>query len=63
MGFLETIVARLKEPSSYAALASVLAMVGVNVDPGLWQAIVVAATGVSGLAAFFLSEKGAAASE
>ena len=57
---MSTLIARLREPSSYAALAAVLAAVGVNVEPGLWQAVVGAATGLSGLAGFFLAEKGAA---
>ncbi len=48
---------RLKEPSSYAALAAVLAMIGVNIDAELWQYAVGAASALAGIAGFFLSEK------
>ena len=50
------IMHRLKEPSSYAALAGVLAMVGVTVPVDLWQNIVMLACGVSGVVGFFMSE-------
>lgn len=52
------LVARLKEPSSYAALAAVLAMVGVNIDAELWQYVVGAVSALAGIAGFFLAEKG-----
>lgn len=52
---------RLKEPSSYAALAAVLAMVGVNIDAELWQYVVGAASAIAGIAGFFLGERGAPA--
>ncbi len=55
---MRSFVARLKEPSSWAAVAAALAALGVSVDPGLWQQIAAAGTGCSGLAAFFLKEKG-----
>lgn len=55
---MRAFIDRLKEPSSYAALAAVLAMVGVNVDPGLWQYFVAALTGLAGIAGFFAKEKG-----
>ena len=53
---MNNIMHRLKEPSSYAALAGVLAMVGVTVPVDLWQNIVMLACGASGVVGFFLSE-------
>ena len=53
---MNNIMHRLKEPSSYAALAGVLAMVGVTVPVDLWQNIVMLACGVSGVVGFFMSE-------
>ena len=49
---------RLKEPSSYAAIAAVLALAGVNIDTELWQYIVGAASALAGIAGFFIGEKG-----
>lgn len=53
-------IARLKEPSTWAAIFAALAAVGVNVDSGLVQQITLAGAGVSGLLAFFLPERGQA---
>jgi len=50
------IIDRLREPSSYAALAGVLAMVGVTVPVDLWQNIVMLACGAAGVVGFFMSE-------
>ena len=50
------IINRFKEPSSYAALAGVLAMVGISVPVELWQNIVMLAFGASGVIGFFMSE-------
>lgn len=49
---------RFTEPSSYAALAAVLALVGVNIDAELWQYVVGALTAVAGIIGFFMTEKG-----
>jgi uncharacterized membrane protein YccC len=51
------ILNRFKEPSSYAALAAVLAMIGISIPVDLWQNIIMIACGVSGVAGFFMSEK------
>ena len=51
------IINRFKEPSSYAALAGVLAMVGISIPIELWQNIVMLACGASGVVGFFMSEK------
>lgn len=54
---MQAILARFKEPSSYAALTGVLALVGINVDPGLMQQISTALAAIAGIAGFFLKEK------
>jgi uncharacterized membrane protein YccC len=51
------ILDRFKEPSSYAALAGVLAMIGVTIPVDLWQNIIMIACGASGVVGFFMSEK------
>ena len=51
------IIDRFKEPSSYAALAGVLAMIGVTIPVDLWQNIIMIACGASGVVGFFMSEK------
>jgi hypothetical protein len=53
---MKTLVKRLKEPSSWAAIFAALAAVGLNLDPGLIQNITAAGAGISGLVAFFLPE-------
>jgi hypothetical protein len=58
MNKLKNLVERLKEPSSWAAIASAMLALGISVDPGLWQHLALAGTGVSGLLAFFMGEKG-----
>ena len=51
------LIKRLREPSSYAALTGVLALIGVNVDPGLMQNISTGLAALAGVAGFFLGEK------
>jgi hypothetical protein len=53
------IINRLKEPSTYAGLAALLAAFGLNVEPGILQAVVAMATGLAGLASILLGEKSA----
>lgn len=60
MNTIRYLAERGKESGSYAGIAAILAVVGFNVDPGLWQAIVGAATGACGLAAVLLKDRGAA---
>jgi hypothetical protein len=60
MGVLAFLVARLKEPSSYAGLGAVLAALGVHVDDALLQAAVQLLVAAGGLAAVLLPEKSAA---
>ena len=54
---MKHLIARFREPSSYAALAGVLAMVGVMIPADLWQNIVMTACGIAGVMGFVLSEK------
>ena len=63
MNKLKSLVSRLKEPSSWAAVAAAMAALGLSVDPGLWQHLATAGVGVSGLLAFFMKEKGPEAKE
>lgn len=55
---MKYILNRLKEPSSYAGLGALLALVGVNLDGQLLQAIAGVAAALAGLAAVFVKEKG-----
>ena len=52
------IFTRLTEPSSWAAIAAVLVLFGVNVPDPLWQSIVMAGSGLAGIGGFFLKERG-----
>jgi hypothetical protein len=54
---MSNLIKRLREPSSYAALTGVLALIGVNVDPGLMQNVSTALAALAGVAGFFLGEK------
>jgi hypothetical protein len=54
---MQYILDRLKEPSTYAGLTALLAAFGLQVDPGLLQAVFAVATAVAGLASIFVSEK------
>jgi sulfite exporter TauE/SafE len=56
---MKYIVDRLKEPSSYAGLGALLALVGVNLDGQLLQAIAGVAAALAGLASIFIKEQGA----
>ena len=50
------IAARLKEPSTHAALSSLLAMAGLNLDSGILHEILVALSVAFGAAGFFVKE-------
>ena len=53
---MNLIICRFREPSSYAALAGVLAMVGVIAPIGTWQTIAMLACAASGVIGFVLGE-------
>jgi len=55
---LQYLLARAKEPSSYAGLATVMGMIGISIAPAEWQAIVGVLTAVASLAAILVPEFG-----
>lgn len=55
---MKAFLVRLKEPSSWAAIAGALGVFGINVAPEVLKEIVQAGTGLSALAALLLPEKG-----
>lgn len=55
---LSYLLARAKEPSSYAGLATLLGIAGVSVAPDEWQAIVGVLTAGASLLAIVLPEFG-----
>jgi hypothetical protein len=57
MKYVSSLAERFKEPSSWAGLAGIVALVGLNVDPGLLQAAVYVGAGLCGVIAFFAPEK------
>ena len=58
MKFVAYLANRFKEPSSWASISAALAAGGFNVNPGLWQNILLAGTGACALLAFILKERG-----
>jgi hypothetical protein len=54
---LQIIISRLKEPSTYAGISSLLALFGVQVSDSNLQSISQALAALAGVAAIFLSEK------
>ncbi len=54
---MNAITERFKEPSSYSAIAAVLAMVGLHVPADVWQSVVLVGCGVAGILGFWLREK------
>jgi hypothetical protein len=57
MNTLSYLADRLREPSSWAGLAGILAAVGVSVSPDIWREATAAATGLAGLAAVLMRER------
>jgi hypothetical protein len=49
--------ARLREPSTYAGLGALFALVNLNVDPGVIKDISMIGMGAGGLIAFLLPER------
>jgi len=56
MSILAYLVNRLKEPSTYAGLATVLGVVGVKMAPEAMQAIITVLTAVAGAIAVFVPD-------
>ena len=59
MNLLAFLLARLKEPSSYAGLGAVLATLGIHVDDASLQAAIQLLIAAGGLAAVLLPEHAA----
>ncbi|HXV73257.1 MAG TPA: hypothetical protein VD713_00865 [Sphingomonadales bacterium] len=55
---LKTIIARLKEPSTYAGMAGIAAAIGLGAEE--WQTISMALAGIFGVLAMVLREKSSA---
>lgn len=56
MAILAYIVNRMKEPSTYAGLASILGLVGVNLAPESLTAIISVATAIAAAVAVFVPD-------
>ena len=54
---LQIIISRLKEPSTYAGVSSLLALFGIQIPDSKLQSISQALAALAGLAAIFMSEK------
>jgi len=53
---MKTLLKRLQEPSTYAGLAALLGLVGVNLPDAKFQAITHAVAAIAGALAIFLGE-------
>jgi hypothetical protein len=53
---MKTLLARFQEPSTYAGVAAILGLVGVQIPDAKYQAIVHAVAAVAGALAIFLGE-------
>ena len=51
------LIARAGEASSWAGIAAVIAGLGVQLDPGLWQNLVAVATALAGLTAYLIRDR------
>ncbi len=56
MNALRVLASRFKEPSSWAGLAGILALVGLSVDGAIVEAVTYIGAGLAGLVAVFLPE-------
>ena len=55
---MNMILKRFKEPSSWASLAAMLALVGVNLPESIMQNITQVGMGLAGILGFFMSDPG-----
>jgi len=53
---MKTLLKRLQEPSTYAGLAALLGLVGVNLPDAKFQAITHAVAAIAGALAIFIGE-------
>lgn len=54
---IDYIVERMKEPSTYVSLGSLLTAIGFTISPENWQAIAFTCMGLGGLIGTFLSDR------
>jgi hypothetical protein len=54
---MHAIITRLRQPSTYAGVATLLAVFGYNVAPELWNSITQFLVGASSIAAIVLNER------
>ena len=54
---MSTIIARLKEPSTWAAIAGALAALGINIPDSTWQAITGFVAALAAVAGVVMAEK------
>ena len=57
LGAFNYLLARLKEPSSYASISAALGVAGVHLDPGLVQDFLVTGSVIAGVLGFFVKEQ------
>jgi hypothetical protein len=55
---MDMILKRLKEPSSWASLAAMLALVGINLPESMMQNVTQVGMGLAGILGFFMSDPG-----
>ena len=55
---MDMILKRLKEPSSWASLAAMLALVGINLPESMMQNVPQVGMGLAGILGFFMSDPG-----
>lgn len=55
---MDMILKRLKEPSSWASLAAMFALVGINLPESMMQNITQVGMGVAGILGFFMQDPG-----
>ncbi len=55
---MQTFLARMREPSTYAGLAVLLGLFGVSLAPEMAQSAIQAATGLAAVAAMVMRERG-----
>lgn len=53
------ILGRLREPSTYAGIAAILAAFNITIDPGMWGTIVQVCIGLAGLVAAMVPDRSA----
>lgn len=56
-GLLNAIIEKMKEPSTWVGLGTLVTAIGWNIKPELWASISGVAMGIGGLLAVILSER------